>query len=276
MKPSLNLKSVYFFISIGSLFSNQLHAREIVFGKAKETLSVSFGVETLFRFPMEVKTITEAQRFEIKPANTEEPDYSVLAVKPRMREGVSDITFILSDGSVIRTQLVISNQSNLKKDSIYDFKPKDELSTTNPNLLDKREPLVISELDLMRSMIGGERISGFETHVLDIKIEMTPLGEQSEASKQLSVHLVKSYIGSGVNGFVYLLKTESKDQSFSIDLEKLAVGQPNLALLAQVDRPIIGGESEEERQTFLRVVAKPGASSRRIILPVAIQKEEKS
>src|SRR4051812_20017736 len=121
MKTFLKLKQTLSILSLSLLISVPVHAREIVYGKAKETLSVSFGVETLFRFPMEVKTITEAQRFEIRPANSEEPDYSVLAVKPRMMEGVADITFILSDGSVIRTQLVISNRSNVKKDSIYDF-----------------------------------------------------------------------------------------------------------------------------------------------------------
>jgi hypothetical protein len=273
MRLGIHYKSVFYFWALSCLPSAQVQAREVLFGKAKETLSVSFGVETLFRFPMEVKTITEAQRFEIKPANSEEPDYSVLAVKPRMKEGVADITFILSDGSVIRTQLVISNRSNLKKDSIYDFKPKDELSSTNPNLLDKREPLVISELDLMRSMIGGERVSGFEVHVLDQKIDLNPSGAGADG---LSVHLVKGYIGSGLHGFVYLLKTQAKDQFYSIDLAKLAIGQPNLALLAEVDHPVIGGEAEAERQTYLRVIAKPGASSRRLVLPVAIQREDKS
>ena len=274
MRPSLYLKATCLLLSISFLCSSEIQAREIVYGKAKETLSVSFGVETLFRFPMEVKTITEAQRFEIRPSNSEDPDYSVLAVKPRMKEGVSDITFILSDGSVIRTQLVISTRPNLKKDSIYDFKPKDEIATSNPNLLDKREPLAISELDLMRSMIGGERLSGFETQILDQTIEMNT----DDDSDKLSVHLIKGYIGTGINGFIYLIKTDpqkSKGQTFSIDVEKLGIGQPNLALLAQVDRPVIGGATEEECQTLLRVVAKPGASSRRIILPLAIQREEK-
>src|ERR1035437_6131324 len=103
------------------------HARDVYYGKAKETVQIPFGVETLFRFPIEVKTITEANRFEIRPANQEEPDYSVLVVKPRMSEGSADVTFLFSDGSVARTQLIISNKPNLKRDSIYDFKPRDDL-----------------------------------------------------------------------------------------------------------------------------------------------------
>jgi hypothetical protein len=262
-------KMILFFLCLGTAVAPEVHAREIVYGKAKETLSVSFGVETLFRFPMEVKTITEAQRFEIRPASADEPDYSVIAVKPRMKQGVSDITFILSDGSVIRTQLIISNQPNLKKDSIYDFKPKDELMSSNPNLIDKREPLAISELDLMRSMMNGDRLSGFEIHPLDQNIEMG-------SSADISVRLIKSYIGSGMNGFVYRIRSNSKDQNLSINLETVAVGQPNLALLAQVDRPLGRGEGDEPQDVLLRVVTKAGASSRKIILPLAIQKEEKS
>ncbi len=265
----IGIRSILFVIV---MCSHPALARDILYSKAKETLPISFGVETLFRFPMEVKTITEAERFEIKPANPEEPDYSVLAVKPRMREGVSDVTFVLSDGSVIRTQLITSLQRNLKKDSIYDFKPKDELLNSNPNLSDKREPLVISELDLMRAMISGDRLAGFDTHVVDQTIDLN----SKQVGKDLSVHLIKSYIGNGVNGFIYRVKTRSKEQVYSVNLEKLAIGQPNLALLAQIDHPAIGGDSAADRETLLRVVTKPGASARKVVLPTAIQREDKS
>ncbi|MEK7692173.1 MAG: hypothetical protein AAB425_14250, partial [Bdellovibrionota bacterium] len=56
------------------LVGQQAHAREILFGPGKESIPIPFGVETLFRFPSEVKTVTEAGRFEIRPASTEEPD----------------------------------------------------------------------------------------------------------------------------------------------------------------------------------------------------------
>ena len=74
-------------------------ARDLLYGRARETVPVAFGSETIFRFPLEVKTITEASRFDIHPANSEEPDYSVLIVKPRFSEGSSDVTFLLSDGT---------------------------------------------------------------------------------------------------------------------------------------------------------------------------------
>ena len=238
-------------------------ARDVLFGKARETIPVAFGTETIFRFPMEVKTITEASRFEIRPANQEESDYSVLAVKPRFSEGSADVTFLLSDGTPIRTQLVIATRSNLKRDSIYDFKAKEDLGDTNPNLKEHADPMVISELDLMRAMIRGDQVAGFNSENYSKPISM--------GSPNLTAELKRVYRGHDMNGYVYLLKTGFKESAFEITLDALAIGQPNLAILAQVDRSIIGGKSAEEREAYLRVVARPGAFSQRIILPVALK-----
>jgi len=254
-------------ISFALMESHLALSREIIYGKARETVPVAYGVETIFRFPLEVKTITEASRFEIHPANTEEPDYSILMVKPRMSEGSSNVTFLFSDGSTLRVQLVINNKPNLKKDSIYDFKPKEDLGETNPNAKDQREPLSISELDLMRAMIQGNQVSGFDvsSHLQTVAVN-TP---------SLNVTLIKVYRGKEKNGFIYLLKNESKTKVFEINLAALAIGQPNLAVLSQVDRTTLGGGSLDERQAYLRIVAKPGASSHKIILPFAIQTNKK-
>ena len=242
------------------------NARDVLFGKARETISVAFGTETIFRFPLEVKTITEASRFDIHPANQEEPDYSVLVVKPRFAEGAADVTFLLSDGTPIRTQLVVATRSNLKRDSIYDFKAKEELGDTNPNLKDHPDPMVISELDLMRSMIQGNQVSGFNTENYSKQISL--------GSPGLSAELKRVYRGREMNGYVYLLKTGHEKGGFEISLDALAIGQPNLAILAQIDRTYIGGKTPAERESYLRVVARPGASSQRIILPVALKSEK--
>lgn len=240
-------------------------ARDVLYGKARETISVAFGSETIFRFPLEVKTITEASRFEIHPANTEEPDYSVLVVKPRFSEGAADVTFLLSDGTPIRTQLVVAAKSNLKRDSIYDFKAKEELGDTNPNLKDHPDPMVISELDLMRAMIRGDQVSGFTTESYSKSISL--------GSPHLSAELKRIYRGREMNGYLYLLKSDLKEGGFEVSLDALAIGQPNLAILAQVDRDFIGGKTPEEREVYLRIVARPGASSQRIILPVSLKSE---
>jgi len=248
-------------------------ARDVYYGKAKETVLIPFGVETLFRFPIEVKTITEANRFEIRPANPEEPDYSVLVVKPRMSEGSADVTFLFSDGSVARTQLIISNKPNLKRDSIYDFKPKDDLLVSNPNLAEpssnaKHDPMTISELDLMRAMIRGESVSGFDVSHYSLNI---PIG-----SPNLTAQLTKVYRGKDLNGYVYLLKVDGSGHFYEVDLKALALGHPNLAVVSQIDRKVIGGNQPDDRESFLRIIAKPGTSASKVILPVAIKSDAKA
>jgi hypothetical protein len=253
--------------------ASSANARDVYYGKSKETVVVPFGVETLFRFPMEVKTITEANRFEILPANTEEPDYSVLKVKPRMSEGSADVTFLLSDGSIARTQLVISNKPNLKRDSIYDFKPSDDLLNSNPSLAEpvsgvKHDAMAISELDLLRAMIRGENVSGFDVSHYSLNI---PIG-----SPYLTAQLTKVYRGRDLNGYVYKLQVDGSGHSYEVDLKALAIGHPNLAVLSQIDRKVIGGSKSEERESFLRIIAKPGSSASKVILPVEIKSNSRS
>ena len=249
------------------------NARDVYYGKAKETVQIPFGVETLFRFPLEVKTVTEANRFEIRPANSEEPDYSVLVVKPRMSEGSADVTFLLSDGSIARTQLIISNKPNLKKDSIYDFKPRDDLAASNASLAEpmagaKRDPMVISELDLLRAMIRGESVSGFDVSHYTLNIPIS--------SPHLNAELIKVYRGRDLNGYVYHLKVDGSGHYYEVDLKALALGQPNLAVISQIDRKTIGGDKPEDRECFLRIIAKPGTTASKVILPVAIKSDAKS
>lgn len=254
-------------------FVPNAEARDVYYGKAKETVLIPFGVETLFRFPIEVKTITEANRFEIRPANTEEPDYSVLVVKPRMSEGSADVTFLFADGSVARTQLIVSNKPNLKRDSIYDFKPRDDLAASNPSLAEptagaKRDPMVISELDLLRAIIRGESVSGFDVTHYSLNI---PIG-----SPNLSAQLTKVYRGKDLNGYVYLLKVEGSGHFYEVDLKALSLGHPNLAVISQIDRKVIGGSKPEDRECFLRIIARPGTSASKVILPVAIKSDSKA
>ncbi len=246
-------------------------ARDILYGQARETVPVAFGAETLFRFPQEVKTVTEASRFEIRPANSDQPDYSMLVVKPRFSEGASDVTFLLADGTEVKTQLAISTRTNLHSDRIYDFKPKEDLSQTNPNRKSRSDPMVISELDLMRAMLRNDTISGFKIEAYSKPIALG----SSHLSGHLSAELKLVYRGHDMNGYIYLLTTDFKNEGFEVNLDGLAIGQPNLAILAQVDRHIIGGRAPDERRAYLRVVARPGAYSQQILLPVSLRSEKR-
>ena len=246
---------------------NLVEAKEILFGPSKESISIPFGVETLFRFPSEVKTVTDAAKFEIRPASADEPDYSVLLVKARMTEGMNDVTFLLADGATVKTQLLITRKPTGKRDSVYDFRPFSGLQETDPHGESKKDPLAVSELDLMRGMIRGDKVTGFDLQKHDIQIALKSDG--------ISARLLKRYLGKDVNGYVYEILNHNSKKSVSIDLRGLSIGSPNLAVLAQIDRPNLEGNSEDERRTFLRVVARPGASSKEMTLPVSMEKRTK-
>ena len=70
----------------------------------------------LLKFPSDVRTITRAQRYEIQPADPEQPSYSVLRVRPRFSSGASNVAFILNDGTIIRTKLNGRFNGNTRKD----------------------------------------------------------------------------------------------------------------------------------------------------------------
>src|SRR4051812_40465465 len=85
----------------------QALAKAIYFGSETEAVTLVYGNSTLFRFSGEVRTISQASRFEIAPANSDQPNYSLLSVKPRFSEGKSDVVFILADGTTIKTRLMV-------------------------------------------------------------------------------------------------------------------------------------------------------------------------
>ena len=161
----------------------------------------------------------------------------------------------------------------LARPSIYDLKPKDDLLSSNPNAADnlgnaKHDSMSISELDLLRAMIRGDAVAGFDVSHYSISIAIN--------SPNLSATLIKVYRGKDLNGYVYHLKVDGSGHYYDIDLKGLAIGSPNLAVISQVDRKKIGGNRPEERESFLRIVAKPGSSGSKMILPVAIKSDSKS
>ena len=69
------------------LISESIEAKVIHYGTETETITVLYGTPTILKFDSEVKTISEAQRFEIVPADEVEQDYSLLSLKPYFKRG---------------------------------------------------------------------------------------------------------------------------------------------------------------------------------------------
>ena len=70
------------------------------------------------------------------------------------------------------------------------------------------------------------------------------------------------------------ISSHSKDKDFLIDVTKLTLGNPNTAVLSQIDEEKVSG-STEEAPVFLRIVAKPASVYYNVNLPVAVVKKGK-
>ncbi|MBK25402.1 MAG: hypothetical protein CME70_15515 [Halobacteriovorax sp.] len=250
--------AVLIYFLIGYFFgTNTCYARTVYYGSEVETVTISYGGPTIFRFNEDVKTISQAAKFSIKPADGQDPNYSVLAVTPRFTQGKAEVSFILADGAVVNTKIVIVPKALPEKtDSFYDFQPKERLIDSSVN----SEGSDVSDLELMKSMIRWDNVVGYKVRNL---IRTVNTGVDG-----LSAKLVRVYTGPKYNGYVFKIRNESRKE-YAIDVKSLTLGVPNVALLSQVDRKILESRKSKENTTFLRIIAKPTSVYYNIALPIA-------
>lgn len=146
---------LYFVISL--FLGVNAYAKDIYYGSSPELVNIS--KETIFRFHQQVRTISQAYRFEIKPADPNDPDYSVLSVRPRFTKGTTKVAFVLSDGSVVTLKLRIVKNAG-ESDPFIDLKPKSMLIERS----EKNLP-VITVMDFMKSMDQDASIVGYQRDV---------------------------------------------------------------------------------------------------------------
>jgi hypothetical protein len=242
--------------------STPILAKTVNLGNRTSVLTLTYGEETLLRFPSAVKTVSKATRYNIQPANTEEPDYSVLSIKPRFRSGSSNVVFLLDDGTLAKVRFVIKKGKTTSGDGIYDFKKHSDVSSqraasTKPN---------VNEFDLLKAMIRGHRVTGYRIRKVEKKIKSSLSG--------LKLSLYAVYRGGDYAGYIYELENVSKEKTFDIDIRKLAIGRPNLAIVSSIGRDKLTNK-KNEKKTYLYVVAKSSASFRRMALPVSVVEGKK-
>lgn len=251
--------------SVLFLFSaHPVQARTVLFGTTTEPISVLYGEETIFRFQTSVMSITKASRFIIQPVNQETPDYSVLSVKPRFSRGSNDVNFILSDGKVVRVKLTVRKQKAPgNADSIYDFRSKATLIGSS----DKGPAApAISELQLMRSMITGQEVSGYTVRHMNQEVKTGMNG--------VSGRLKSLYVGSEFTGYIFILKNVTKSHTYLVRVPNLAFGNPNTALLGNIDNATLE-PIEGKNIAVFRVVAKSTTAPEKLILPVTYVSKKK-
>jgi len=244
------------------LFSGSSFAKSVHFGSRASVLSLNYGEDTLLRFPSAVKTVSKATRYQIQPANSEEPDYSVLSIRPRFRSGQSNVVFLLDDGTLVKVRFVIASKKSGDFDGIYDFRKQEEA----PNTSERAGSLTVNEFDLLKAMIRGHRVNGYRISRIDKKVESKLSG--------LELLLYAVYRGDDYVGYIYELKNVSQGKTFDIDIRKLSLGKPNLAIVSSIGNSKLTTKKNENK-TYLYVVAKSAASFRKVALPVSVVEETK-
>lgn len=242
------------FVIYSILFSNA-HARDIYYGKSVETITLRYGSSTLFRFNEDVKTISQASKFKITPADPKDPNYKTLSITPRFLKGSANVSFILTNGEIVNTKLItVSPKSPENVDSFYDFLPKKSLIENNKN-----HGSNISDIELMKSMIRWDKVVGYKMR--DLVRTLTT------GNRTLSIKLVRLYTGPKFNGYIFKVRNLSRKKKFKIDLTKLSLGSPNQAILSQVDKKLLGTVKSKKNTTFLRIVARPTSQYKNMNLP---------
>ena len=247
---------LHFFV--GFHFGTQsCEARTIHYGSEIEKVTLIYGGPTIFRFDEEVQTISQASRFQIEPADTQNPNYAVLAITPRFTKGKAKISFILANGVVVNTKMVILPKATPEQtNSFYDFLPKKHLIESPRNVKGSQ----ISDLELMKAMIRQDEVLGYKSRPLSRNVRTGIRG--------VSAKLVRLYTGPKYNGYVFKVKNQSK-KKYTIDLTNLTFGKPNMALLSQVDHKTINPKQKNRNSTLFRVVAKPTSVYYNLSLPMS-------
>lgn len=237
-------------------------AREIIFGDELETIIVGFGEKTILRFPSLVKTVSNISDFEIFPVDETDPDYSLLSIKPLFRKSKGKVLFVLDDGTVIRVLAkTVKNNMPSKIDSFYEFISKKNIVRKAQNLTS------VSELELMKAMIRDDDVAGYKKRDLVRTIW--------KVKKGLKAKLIRVYTGKNLNGYVFRLENTLRRKSLKVSIDQINLGNPNLAIMGQVDDEIIYPKKIGKAVTYLRIVAKPTSVYTDIVLPYESFKEVK-
>lgn len=241
-----------------ALFSMNIEAKTILFGNGVEAVTLLAGEDTVFRFPSEVSSITRAQRYEIQPLNPDQPSYATLRVRPRFSSGSSNVAFTLNDGTIIQTRLIVVSSANPEKiDSVYEFKSRDSVIAQESA---GGSGSALSDLELMKALIRGDEVSGYDARVVSRSI--TP------GFRGVTTTLVRVYTGNRFNGYVFEIVNKTKDKRLLVNIQNLMLGDPNQAILSNVESAVLNPENEGRNKTLLRIVAKPTSQYSKLILPI--------
>ena len=244
-----------YLILVGLLLSSAAFGKAIFYGSETEQLRVKRYGTTLLRFDHQVKTISQAENFVILPADTNNPNYSLLSIKPRNSKS-GTLTFILDNGAVVSLKVNVASRKSVEElDQFFDFKAKDQRINGKDR---KAAGSNISDIDLMKAMIRNDKVTGYKSRPMSRWVR--------SGIKDIKVKLIKIYSGPRYNGYVFKVSNKG-EKPYKLSLKELSLGSPNVALLSQVDKKEIGPKAPT---TLLRIVSKPTSAYREIVLPIRV------
>ncbi|NRA46112.1 MAG: hypothetical protein HRU09_14260 [Oligoflexales bacterium] len=243
------------FSAVGFCLAQVAIAKTMFYGSERENLTVSYETETLFRFDEEVKTITQAENFEIKPADAENPDFRIISVRPRTPTAHANLTFILANDNIVNIRLTtVKSTLHATTNTFYDLKAKKEQLSPS---FGKPQGSNVTEVELMKAMIRKDNIVGYNIRNLNQNVRT--------GIKGVSAKLLTVYTGPMFHGYIFKIINQQEKSSVAIDIKSLLFGRPNIALLSQVDQSIV----ETNKETLLRIVSKPSSTFRAVTLPIS-------
>lgn len=249
-------------------------ARTITVGEKPVNVDIRYGKATVLRFDAKVSSVQNAEKYEISALNEQSPNYAELQVKPRSSSVSEVVTFHLADGNLVKLKLVpVTGPAGEALETFHAIKRKDQGKLPKIATSPESDPSVddsgkddTSKVELMKALILGGKARGYQIKSLEKPLKTGLSG--------VDASLVRVYSGKELNGYVFHIVSHAAKSTYEIDIRRLKLGEPNLALMSQVDRKTLEPESTGRNEAFLTIVARPSSLSREVVLPVTWVKKE--
>lgn len=255
--------------------SQTVFAKMITCGVKPVPVEIRYGRPTAFRFDSKVSSVQNAERFEVGPLNDQTPNYAEISVKPRTTSAQDIVNFHLADGSIVMLKLIpVTGTKAEGLETFHVIKQKEDrgllsVTSSKPELNQIAETSEDGDgkVELMKALILGSKIRGYQIKNLEKPLTTGLAGVEAT--------LVRVYAGKELNGYVFRITNVAAKSKYEIDVRRLKLGEPNLALMSQVDQKVIE-PSGGKNVAYLTIVALPSSLSRDVVLPVSwVKKEEK-
>jgi hypothetical protein len=230
-----------FSLKLGSAFASVI----IVPSDGEVKIPIDRETGSLLQLPSSVKTITPSKSFQISDVASDvdavtgtKMDVRLFQVRPVPGAHSDNVTFVLGNGRIVKTQLIPSESAEKHYELVF---PNDSKKVKHTKFLQ-------SEISLMAAMIRDEG-GDFAREVKDSSVSIS--GFESASAK-----LVRIFAGNGLSGYAFELRNKSSEV-LNIDVSRLSIGNEN----ASAEKAILL-HSEKEKLEPCGLISKPECKTR--------------